>query len=184
MHILCACRAALRPLASIIDVQEYNMVRLADTPDGLRPHLEALECTSYDSAPWVTGPPLAERRVAIISTAGLQVRGDRPFTLGDRPPTFGAGDYRIIPGATPAADIVMSHVSTNFDRSGFQQDINVAFPIDRLRELASDGGIGSVADFHYSFMGASAPEQMAPAIEHLVPLLKNDAVDAVLLAPV
>lgn len=153
------------------------MVRLADTHPGLREHLEALPCTSYDDSPWVTGPPLNKRRVAVISTAGLQQRNDRPFTLG-------AADYRIIAGDTPAADIVMSHVSTNFDRSGFQRDINVALPLDRLRELAADGVIGSVADFHYSFMGATDPEAMRPSIEHLIPLLKRDNVDAVLLAPV
>lgn len=153
------------------------MVRLADTPEALRVHLEALECRRYDSEPWVTGPPLAERRVAVVSTAGLQRRGDRPFG-------WGSNDYRIIPGDLPAGDLVMSHVSTNFDRSGFQQDVNVAFPLDRLRELADDGVIGSVAAFHYSFMGATDPDEMAPTVEHLAPLLANDGVDAVLLAPV
>ena len=49
----------------------------------------------------------------------------------------------------------MSHISVNYDRSGFQEDINVVFPIDRLRELEADGTIGSISDFHYSFMGAS-----------------------------
>ena len=33
-------------------------------------------------------------------------------------------------------ELTMSHVSTNFDRSGFYQDVNTSFPIDRLRELA------------------------------------------------
>lgn len=153
------------------------MVRLADTPDSLRAVLEGLDCPTYDSTPWVDGRPLGERRVAIVSTAGLQRRGDRPFTLG-------AGDYRVIDGTTPAGDIVMSHVSTNFDRTGFQQDVNVAFPIDRLRELAADGTIGSVADYHYSFMGATAPDDMAPTVAHLAPLLAEDGVDALLLAPV
>ncbi len=153
------------------------MVRLADTPASLRARLEELDCPTYDTQPWVSGPPLAERRVAIVSTAGLQQRGDRPFALG-------AGDYRLIRGDTPAGDIVMSHVSTNFDRSGFQHDVNVAFPIDRLRELATDGVIGSVADYHYSFMGATDPEDMAPTVAHLAPLLAGDGVDAILLAPV
>lgn len=153
------------------------MVRLSDTPDSLRQHLEALACPTFATQPWVNGAPLHKRRVAVISTAGLQKRSDRPFTLG-------ANDYRVIPGDTPASDIVMSHVSTNFDRSGFQQDINVVFPLERLRELAAAGVIGSVADFHYSFMGATAPEQMAPVVQHLVPLLRADSVDAVLLAPV
>ncbi len=107
----------------------------------------------------------------------MQKRSDRRFTLG-------ASDYRVIPGDTPASEIVMSHVSTHFDRSGFQQDINVVFPLERLREMAKADVIGSVADFHYSFMGATAPEQMAPVVRHLVPLLRADGMDAVLIAPV
>ena len=153
------------------------MARMTDIDPTLAAHLEALECHRYDDEPWVGGPPLAARRVAIISTAGLMRRGDRPFAVGD------AG-YRLIPGELEAADLAMSHISSNFDRTGFQQDMNVAFPLDRLRELADNGTIGSVADFHYSFMGATDPALMAPTVEHLAPLLKRNAVDAVLLAPV
>ena len=153
------------------------MTRLSDIPESLAQHLVEIECPRYDKDPWVTGPPLAQRRVAIISTAGLQKRGDRPFDLG-------ANDYRIIEGDLPSADLVMSHISTNFDRTGFQQDINVVFPIDRLRELVAEGAIGSVAAFHYSFMGATAPEAFEGTVKGLAPLLKRDGVDAVLLAPV
>ncbi len=39
----------------------------------------------------------------------------------------------------------MSHISVNFDRTGFQQDLNTVFPIDRLRELVADGEVGSMA---------------------------------------
>ena len=52
----------------------------------------------------------------------------------------------------------MSHISVNVDRSGFQQDFNVDFPVERLKEMAVDGEIGSVADFGYSFMGATDSE--------------------------
>lgn len=122
---------------------------------------------------------MSERRVAIISTAGLHGRDDRPFTL------FDPGDaYRVIPGDIQANDLVMTHVSTNFDHSGFQQDWNVVFPIDRLRELADEGVIGSVADFHYSFMGALDPMQMEQDVRSLAGLLKKDNVDGVLLLPV
>lgn len=153
------------------------MVRLADTPPSLRHHLEHLECPRFATAPWQSGPALARRRIAIVSTAGLQKRGDRVFSVG-------ASDYRVIPGDVSAADVVMSHISSNFDRIGFQQDLNVVFPIDRLRELADGGEIGSVADFHYSFMGATAPEQMLPAAQEIARLLHADGVDGVLLAPV
>jgi D-proline reductase (dithiol) PrdB len=79
----------------------------------------------------------------------------------------------------------MSHTSVNFDRSGFQVDWNVAFPLDRLRELGRNGLIGSVAEYHYSFMGAVSPvTRYEPKARELAGLLKQDQVDAVLLSPV
>jgi D-proline reductase (dithiol) PrdB len=55
----------------------------------------------------------------------------------------------------------------NFDRTGLQEDWNVAFPLERLKELAADGVIGSVAETHYSFMGARYPIQMKPHAREL-----------------
>jgi D-proline reductase (dithiol) PrdB len=143
-----------------------------------RKHLEDLKCPTFETNPWAEGPPLNQRRVAIISTAGLHGKNDRPFT-------FDPGDYyRVIPGNIKAADLMISHVSTNFDHSGFQQDWNVMFPIDRLNELALEGTIGSVADFHYSFMGATSPTLMKIDVMQVSGMLKADQVDAVLLVPV
>ena len=153
------------------------MARLDQLPEPERSFLANLECPTFETQPWVGGPPLSRRRVAVISTAGLHRRGDRPFTPM-------SGDYRVIPGDCLASDLVMSHVSANFDRTGFQQDWNVVFPLDRLRELANDGVIDSVADFHYSFMGATDPLQMEDTARDLAGLLKKDAVDAALLVPV
>ncbi len=153
------------------------MARLTDLPPSLAGHLAALECATPESTPWVNGPPLAERRVAIISTAGLQRRGEPGFALGE-------GSYRVLDGELPAGEIIMSHISTNFDRTGFQQDLNVVFPLERLQELAAGGVIGSVARYHYSFMGATAPEAMTPAATALAAMLKRDGVDALLLVPV
>jgi D-proline reductase (dithiol) PrdB len=134
----------------------------------------------FDGRPWVRGPALGARRVAIVTTAGLHIRGDRPFGSG----TAGM-DYRVIPAAASGRDLVMSHTSVNFDRSGFQADWNVAFPLDRLKELARDRTIGSAASFHYSFMGAVSPvTQYEPKARELAGLLKQDQVDAVLLSPV
>lgn len=153
------------------------VLRLSDLPEAERVHLEGIKCQSLSGRPWVGGVPLARRRVAIISTAGLQVRDDRSFSYGD-------ADYRVIPGDVEAEDIVMSHVSVNFDRTGFQQDLNVVFPIDRLKELASAGEIGSVAAFHYSFMGAMDPNNAKASVDVLSKHLHNDAVDAICLVPV
>jgi D-proline reductase (dithiol) PrdB len=153
------------------------MARLELMPEPIRSHLEKLPCPSFDKHPWVSGPELRKRRVAIISTAGLHRRGDRPFEGM-------AGDYRIIPGDISARDLVMTHVSTNFDRTGFQQDWNVVFPLDRLKEFAASGTIGSIAAYHYSFMGATDPAAMESGIHEIAGFLKGDRVDAALLVPV
>lgn len=153
------------------------MVRMADLAEEERNHLINLPCPTFDTAPWMTGPPLSERRIAVISTAGLQRRDDRPFSRGD-------ADYRVFHRDTPPEDIVMSHISVNFDRTGYQQDLNVVFPTERLAELESEDVIGSLAEFNYSFMGATDPTQMAPLVKKIAGFLKEDKVDAVLLAPV
>ncbi len=154
------------------------MVRLADLEDSDREHLLAKPCPAFATSPFVAGPPLPRRRLAIVTTAGLTRRGDAPFALR-------SGDYRVIPGDTDGRDLVMSHSSVNFDRTGFQQDVNVVFPIDRAREAVAGGRLGSLAAYHYSFMGAAldAAGYEAGARE-LAGLLAHDRVDAVLLCPV
>lgn len=160
------------------------MARLDQMHPAMRTSLLAMECPRFDTHPWVDGPPLPQRRVALISTAGLHRRDDRPFAVTAGNSRAIAGDYRVIPGASAANDLVMSHVSTNFDRTGFQQDWNVVFPLDRLHDLAQAGVIGSVAAFHYSFMGATEPRHMEPAAHALARLLARDHVNAALLVPV
>ena len=151
--------------------------RQSELPEAEAKHLRRVECPTYDDTPALDGRPLGGRRVAIIATAGLHKRGDRPFRPGD-------GSYRVIPAETPGNELVMSHISVNFDRTGFQRDLNVVFPIDRLRELVADGTVGSMAAVHYSFMGAFPPAAAEPHAQHLAGLLKADRVDAALLVPV
>jgi len=145
-------------------------------PEDVPQRLVDLNCPDLGEPAAVAGPPAARRRVALISTAGLAHAGDRPFSLG-------SADYRIVDADDPRP-LTMSHISTNFDRSGFAADVNVVFPLDRLHEQAERGSIGSVARYHYSFMGATEPEQMHPAAEQLAGLLQADEVDLALLIPV
>jgi D-proline reductase (dithiol) PrdB len=158
------------------------MVRLADLPETERDHhLERLKLLpDFPGSALKAGPPLELRRVAIVTTAGLHVRDDNPYEGS------AAGmDYRVIPGDVDSGDLVMTHVSVNFDRSGFQSDLNVVFPLDRLKELAADKIIGSVAKFHYAFMGATWPiTKFEAKARELASMLKEDHVDAVLLSPV
>jgi D-proline reductase (dithiol) PrdB len=152
-------------------------MRLEKLPAEMAKRLSELECPDFKTMPWVEGPPLSERRVAIVSSAGLTVRGDRVFRGRDP-------DYRAIPGTTQPNDLLCSHISINFDRNGFQEDWNVVFPLDRLTELAAEGVIGSVAAMHYSFMGATDPVQMVDGAREVAGKLKSDNVGAVLLTSV
>ena len=123
------------------------MPRLERLPEGNRKNLLNLPIQVNETAPFVRlATPLAACRVAIVTTAGLHHRGDQPFGPGEQ-------GYRAIPADTPAADIVQSHTSIGFDRVAIMRDLNITFPIDRLRELASQGALALSAN-NYSFMGA------------------------------
>ena len=97
---------------------------------------------------------------------------------------LGSENYRIIPGDVESNELICTHVSTNIDRTGFAQDWNIFFPLDRLRELVREGVVGSAADFHYSFMGATEPEKLEKSARELAALLRRDHVSGVLLVPV
>ncbi len=156
------------------------MVRLSDLHEVEGEHLRqrAETMPRVDPAPWLTPVPLAEATVAIVSTAGLHRRADPPFTPG-------ALDYRLLPGDVDFGDVVLSHISANFDRSAFQQDPNIMFPLDRLREMTEAGEIGGVANWHYSFMGAMPdPSRFDETGSEVGRLLAADGVDVALLVPV
>jgi len=158
------------------------MVRLAALSESEREHMlkKVPGLPRFEGRPWAKGPALARRRVAIVTTAGVHLRGDRRFTPGTSTP-----DYRVIPGDVSPGDLIMSHLSVNYDRSGFQRDLNVVFPLERLRELAQERVIGSVAAYHYAFMGAISPvTRYEPAARELAGHLQRDGVDAVVLSPV
>lgn len=88
--------------------------------------------------------PLSESTVAIVTTAALHRHGQEGFT---------PGDVRFKELDRSDRELVLGHWSSNFDRTGFQLDLNVVYPIDRLEEFAAEGMIGQVAEKHYSFAG-------------------------------
>lgn len=147
-------------------------MRAADVPT----RLAKTQCPEFGDPAWVAPPPRADRSVAIVSTAGLIQRGDRPFG-------FGSADYRII-DRDDASDLLLTHISTNFDRSGFLEDHEVVFPLQRLREAAAEGEVGTVAQHHFSFMGATNPEHMRPAAGELVRAMSGHGTNIALLVPV
>ena len=153
------------------------MVRLADIPEPERTAIAEMNCPAYAVTPAVTPVAAAERHVAIVSTAGLILRGERPMLANET-------GYRAIPSSATDNDLLCSHVSTNCDRTGFQQDLNVMLPRDRLRELEQQGEIGKAADTHYAFMGATSPEKMEDKAREVGRSMLALGVNTVVLAPV
>lgn len=126
--------------------------------------------------PWTPlRKPLAESTVALVSTGGVHLRRDRPFNLnGD--PTF-----RIIPKNTLASDMAISHQA--YDRTDALKDINLVFPIERLRELEAEHVIGRLADDHYGFGLMGSAKALMPAIKEVARRISESGVDLVLLVP-
>ncbi len=159
------------------------MVRLEALSEVDRKSATFFPAIENDDAPWTPmAKPLSQCRVALVTTAGLHLRTDRPFaSLFDKRDI----SYRVIPSSTLPSDIVQSHASIGFDRTAIYRDLNITFPMDRMRELADRGVIGGLAGNYYSFMGAQ--RDATPIMEDTGPevaqLLRAEGVDVVFLTP-
>jgi D-proline reductase (dithiol) PrdB len=155
------------------------MPRLDRLPQINRNTLLTFPAQVNDTTPFVVlGKPLAACRVAIVTTAGLHRRSDRPFGPGEQ-------TVRVIAADTPASEIVQSHTSLGFDRVAIMRDLNITFPLDRLRELVALGMLGGLGPNNYSVMGAlrDTVRIEAETGPELGRRLRDEGVDAVLITP-
>jgi hypothetical protein len=106
--------------------------------------LPQLRRMALETVPWSPlRRPLAEATVALVTTSGVHLVGDRPFNLTSD------ATFRVIPRSADPADLTISHLA--YDRTDALRDINLVFPLQRLRELEVEGVIGRVAERHYGF---------------------------------
>jgi len=160
------------------------MARISDLPLWLRAVLKAYPWRRIDPVPNASlRRPLAECRVALVTTAGLVPSGEAPF---DESVKGGDFSFRVIRADTDVRTLTEHHRSDSFDHAGILEDANLAFPLDRLRELAARGEVGEVAPRHLSFMGSiTAPGRLAArTAPDAAELLAQDQVDVALLFPV
>jgi D-proline reductase (dithiol) PrdB len=155
------------------------MPRLESLPQVQRTMLLTRAVEIHDDAPQARLPrALSDCTLAVVTSAGVHRRGDEPF--GREDPT-----YRVIPSDSDAGGILQSHSSLAFDKTAFIRDINVVFPLDRVRELVADGRVGRLGPNHYSFMGA-LPDLSRVQNETAAEVgrrLVDEGVDVVLLTP-
>lgn len=127
--------------------------------------------------------PLNECKFALITTAALMLESDERFSnlikLGDT-------SFREIPNDVDVQTLHEDHGSDSFDHSGIEADKNLAFPLDRFKELEKEGKIGGLNYRHFSFMGSIiAPRNLIKeTAPNVARLLKEDKVDSVFLTPV
>ena len=157
-------------------------------PGSLANYYRGLALQKADPVPWTPlAKPIEECRFALVTTAGLYVKGkDPPFDLEreKQNPFWGDPSYRAIPREVRQEEIGAAHLHIN--TADLLADMNIALPVQRFLELEAAGEIGSLADGHYSFMGfqqstAEWEQRYAP---EMAARMKEEGVDAALLTPV
>lgn len=137
--------------------------------------------------PWTPLPrPLSRCTIALVTTAGVACRNDRPFDVERERenPWWGDPTFREIPLGATEADVDLHHL--HIDRRFGREDLDVVLPMRRLTELAAEGAVGAAADVHYSIMGYQLRSEVleretAPALARA---MRERGVDAVALVPV
>jgi len=138
---------------------------------------------SFDQTPWAPFTrPLAEARIGLVTTAGVHLRSDSPFDMSD---STGDPELRVVPSGADAGDLMITH--DYYDHADADQDINIVFPVERLREMAREGIIGGVTRRFISFMGHIDTNHFPRFLEDQLPraaaMLLEDGADAVLVTP-
>jgi D-proline reductase (dithiol) PrdB len=121
--------------------------------------------------------PASQSRIALLSSAALRLANQEPFMPREDL------SYRRVPSDPGAGEIIIDH------HSGIgrvpKQDPEIVFPRTALANLAAREEVGSIAPFHFSFMGGVRRQKeiendLAPAIASD---LKQAQVDLALLVP-
>lgn len=133
---------------------------------------------SRKSVPYTPNEKLLnEMTIAIVSTAGAHLSNQEPFN------TDGDSTFRLLSEDVQADQFTVTHGAPkeHYNTDEPKKDINVIFPIDRLRELVDEGYIGAVNNKHISMMGYSMrlkqiQEETIPQIVKEITRSKADGV--------
>ena len=172
-------------LARFVEQGQVAAYVLTQTPTPFRP--------DFPDAPFAPlRKPLHEATVALFSSGAVYRDDQDPYYPAEltyeqamrevRKATERFPSLRVIPAETPEERLRVGHVA--YDIRAAQKDINVIFPLTRLRELAHEGVIGALAERNYSYHGlTNIPRLMQESAPQWAQMLKADGVDAVFLTP-
>jgi D-proline reductase (dithiol) PrdB len=156
-------------------------------PRSIAAYYQTLVVQKADPIPWAPfAKPLSQARFSLVTTAGIHVTGlEPPFDAEreKREPMWGDPTYRRVSRDVRQEQIGASHLHIN--HRDLLADVNTVLPVHRFAELEAEGVIGSLAPTSYSFMGyqPNTSEWRERYGSEVAGLMKDEAVDAVLLAP-
>jgi len=156
-------------------------------PRSIAAYYQTLLVKRADPIPWAPlSRPLDKCRFGLVTTAGIYDKErERPFDAEreKREPMWGDPTYRRIGRDVGHAQIGASHLHIN--NRDILADINIVLPLSRFAELEEEGVIGSLAAVNLSLMGyqPNTSEWRDRYGREVAGLLKDEAVDAVLLTP-
>jgi D-proline reductase (dithiol) PrdB len=177
--------------------------RAAQSPESLRSGYSWIRALEKRHAGWhlhpVEGFPfclplkkLSDTRVAMVSLAGIYLKGQKPFStspgiipadlIAMRFKDRGDWSFREVPLEADSTEFLIAHA--HYDHDEASEDINCVFPMMRLVELEVEGYIGECADTHYSLMGYVPEAQLIidTVTAEIIPRLKSQKVEVVLVS--
>ncbi len=148
----------------------------------LQVFVETFNWVNNDDIPFTKlNKQLKDCTVAVVTTAGVYVHGDQPFDITNREDVDET--YREIPTVTANSELRLGH--EHFNKRFANEDINVVFPIDRLKALVDQGFINGVADSNFSITGyIPKPEKIYDTGRQIAKRMAELAVDIALIVPV
>lgn len=136
-----------------------------------------------EGIPWMPfTKDLKKCKIALLTTAGVHLKSQSPFNMND---PDGDPTYREILLNTPNSELMITH--DYYDHKDADKDINIVFPIDRLKEMQAAGEIREIAEINYGFMGHIDEQHLKILINVIAPeiakRLKKNNIDAAILTP-
>ncbi|MFQ5735240.1 MAG: glycine/sarcosine/betaine reductase selenoprotein B family protein [Thermodesulfobacteriota bacterium] len=144
---------------------------------------EKVAAIEVEGVPWMPfAGDLSGCMVALVTTAGVHLRSQEPFDMED---PNGDPSFRELPSGAPRGDYTITH--DYYDHTDADKDLNIVYPIDRLKEMEQAGAIGSLAPVNFGFMGHVDGPYIETLIRKTAPevasRLREEGAGAVLLTP-
>jgi len=145
--------------------------------------IDAYQPWETEGVPWTpVSKPLNQSVLSLVTTAGVHQKDQTFFNMND---PHGDPSFRRIDGRVSLDHLMITH--DYYDHADADRDMNIVFPLDRLREMVDEGTLGGLAETHYGFMGHIDGPHIVTLINRSAPEvvqnLRKDRVDLVLLTP-